>query len=103
MRVALARKMQVEERRDARAVERQAFIQAPVFQPLACPGAQRPAQPTVDRHGEALLRPLHDLARQVSIRELAWKLLLAAAANLQGEGQPQAPFDELVVEQRLAR
>ena len=55
-------------------------------QELIRPGAQRPAQPVVDGHGEAHLRPLDHLARQVAVQHLAQDPLADPVAQLQRRG-----------------
>src|ERR1051325_4693392 len=103
MGVAPAREMQVEELLHAGAREREAPVELRILEALACPFAQRPAQPAVDRHREALLRPVDDLARQQAVSEAAQQVLAFAAAQLPRKRQSLAPFDQLVVEQGLAR
>src|SRR5205809_7798516 len=103
MPVAFAGKMQRQQFQHAGAVERKALVQAVILEPLARPTPQGAAQPAVDRHREALLRSVDDLARQVAVREAPEQIFALPAAQLPFERQLKAPFDELVVEQRLAR
>src|SRR5438045_6442035 len=103
MRVAPAGNMQIEELEQSFAIEREALIELAILEPLACPGAQWAAQPAIDRHAESLLRALDDLARQVPCGEAPQEILALRAAQLPLERQFQAPFDQLMIEQRLAR
>jgi len=81
------------------ALPHQAALIEQIFRPLP----QRPAQPVVERHAEAHLAPLHQLARHMAIEDLAQRPLAAALANLDGERQAPGEFHHPVVQQGHAR
>jgi hypothetical protein len=60
-------------------------------------------EPLGERREEALLRPVHDLARQKLLGKLLEEILAGAAALLEGGVQPRAELEEAMVEIRHAR
>src|SRR5437870_13919466 len=62
---------------------------------------ERPAKPSAKRHGETLLRSIHDLPRQIIPHRLLEQPLAFVAANFERRWQGPHPFDQRVVHQRL--
>src|SRR5579871_2087209 len=67
------------------------------------PVAQRTAQPTRQRHTEAHLRTIDQVARHVAVEHAAQQPLRLAAAHLEMPWQGPGKFDDSMVEQRWPR
>ena len=65
--------------------------------------AQVAAEPDAERHAEALLAPVEDVARQQRGRHFLQHVLAPAVLDLQRRRQRGRELDDLVVEQRHAR
>src|SRR5512132_2116959 len=65
-------------------------------------GRQLPAQPARERHAEALLRALEQLARHVLVEDLAQQVLGSQLAAAHGKRQAHGELHQAMVEERLA-
>src|SRR5262245_38918442 len=86
--VALARLVLVPFPRDRRGVEQSRPAECLRAQQIAGPFFQRASQPSINRHGEAHLWALQQIARHIFASDLAQNPFACSAPYLEPERQP---------------